>query len=235
MKTELAVPIYQQIKNHILQAIQAGVWKEGEAVPSELALAKQFGVSRMTVNRAMRELTAEQTLMRIQGSGTYVAQQKYQTTLVEIKSIATEIRLRGHTHRSQLHHLSIMQASDAQQRQFGLAAATALFHSVIVHFENDQPIQVEERWVNPAVAPDYMQQDFSRITPNEYLMEVAPLQGGEYVIEAIPAPDEIAQMLHIKKNEACLVLRRKTQSMEQVATVVTMWHPAAIYRVSGVF
>jgi GntR family histidine utilization transcriptional repressor len=232
---DLDIPVFQHIKNHILEAIQARVWKEGEAVPSELTLAKQFGVSRMTVNRAMRELTAEQTLIRIQGSGTYVTQQKYQTTLVEIKSISEEIRSRGHQHRSELYHLSKTRATEALRTQFELFNKEFLFHSIIVHFENETPIQVEERWVNPAVASDYMQQDFSKITPNEYLMAVAPLQGGEYIIEAIPAADDVAQMLKMNKGEACLVLRRKTKSMDQVATVVTMWHPAAIYRVMGVF
>ena len=232
------IPIFQQIKNHILEAIHTGVWKEGEAVPSEPMLAQQFGVSRMTVNRAMRELTAEQTLIRIRGSGTYVAQQKYQTTLVEIKSIATEIRERGHVHRSELQHLSEVKASSALCAQFGWSSSAGqrvLYHSVMVHLENEVPIQVEERWVNPAVAPDYMQQDFLRTTPNEYLMATAPLQSGQYVIEAIPAHDAIAHLLNMQQGDACLVLRRKTRSMNQVATVVTMWHPGARYQVTGSF
>ena len=60
MTQEPHIPAFQRIKNLILESIQTGVWKQGQAIPSELALAKQFGVSRMTVNRAMRELTQEQ-------------------------------------------------------------------------------------------------------------------------------------------------------------------------------
>src|SRR3954463_1362799 len=82
-----STPIFQRIKDYLLAEIAAGTWKEGDVIPSEQALVKQFGVSRMTVNRAVRELTAEQVLTRRQGSGTYVAQQKYQATLLEIKSI----------------------------------------------------------------------------------------------------------------------------------------------------
>ena len=70
-------PIFQRIKDYLLAQIGAGVWKEGDVIPSEQALVRQFGVSRMTVNRPVRELTAEQVLTRRQGSGTYVAQQKY--------------------------------------------------------------------------------------------------------------------------------------------------------------
>lgn len=229
------LPAFQQIKDYLLAEIHAGTWKEGDAIPSEQALAKQFGVSRMTVNRAVRELTSEQILSRIQGSGTYVAQHKYQATLVEIKSIAEEVRSRGHVHRSELHLLERSKAQDLLARQFDLRSGHALFHSVIVHFENDIPIQVEDRWANPEVAPDYMEQDFSVITPNEYLMAAAPLQGVNYSIEALLPPRDIAEMLQIQPKEACLVLKRRTHSQGQVASVVTMWHPGGRYQFAGSF
>lgn len=233
MTSEPHIPAFQRIKNLILESIQTGVWKQGQAIPSELALAKQFGVSRMTVNRAMRELTQEHVLTRVQGSGTFVAQQKYQTTLVEINSIAREIRARGHAHRAELFLLEKSKANETLAAEFNVAANTYLFHSVMLHFEDGEPIQVEERWVNPNVAPEYLQQDFSRTTPNEYLLENVPLQSGEYTVEALPAPEAIAEMLYIKRNEACLVLQRKTLSMNQIATLVTMWHPGARYQFSG--
>ncbi|MGH8808022.1 MAG: histidine utilization repressor [Noviherbaspirillum sp.] len=229
------VPAFQHIKNYLLGEIQAGHWREGEAIPSEQALAKQFGVSRMTVNRAVRELTDEQILSRVQGSGTYVAQHKYQATLVEIRSIAVEVRARGHAHRSELHLLERGKASEHMALPFGVKSGQPLFHSIIVHFENDIPIQVEDRWVNPEVAPDYMQQDFSAITPNEYLMAVAPLQGVTYSIEALSPPREIAEMLHISSREPCLVLKRRTLSKGQTASVVTMWHPGSRYQFAGSF
>lgn len=230
-----AVPAFQRIKDYLLGEIHAGTWQEGDAIPSEQDLARQFGVSRMTVNRAVRELTDEQVLIRIQGSGTYVAQHKYQSTLVEIKSIAEEVRARGHRHRSELHLLERAKAADTMARSFGMKPGQLLFHSVIVHFENAMPIQVEDRWVNPALAPDYMQQDFSAITPNEYLMQAAPLQGVNYSIEARPAPPEIAEMLQVPLNEACLVLRRRTLSRGEVASFATMWHPGSCYQFSGSF
>ena len=230
-----STPIFQRIKDYLVGEIASGRWKEGDVVPSEQALVRQFGVSRMTVNRAVRELTDEQVLIRVQGSGTYVAQHKYQATLVEIRSIADEVRARGHAHRSELHLLERSKASDALAKQFAVKSGQALFHSVIVHFENDIPIQVEDRWVNAPVAPDYMQQDFSVVTPNEYLMAVAPLQGVQYSIEAVGAPREIAAMLQLAAKEPCLVLHRKTLSKGQIASVVTMWHPGSRYQFAGSF
>lgn len=228
-------PVFQTIKDFLLREIQAGTWKEGDAIPSEAALAQQFNVSRMTVNRAVRELTSEQILNRIQGSGTYVAQQKYQATLVAIKSIADEIRSRGHAHRSELHELLEVEASESLALQFQVEPGYRLFHSVIVHFENEIAIQVEDRWVNSALAQDYLNQDFSSITPNEYLVAVAPLQGVDYSIEAVMPPKHIADMLHISSKEVCLVLHRKTRSHNQIATIVTMWHPGSRYQFTGSF
>lgn len=233
--TPAAVPIFQRIKDFLLAGIASGRWKEGDVIPSEQALVKQFGVSRMTVNRAVRELTAEQLLTRRQGAGTYVAQQKYQATLLEIKSIADEIRARGHIHRSALQLLERGKGSDLLNKQFGLALDQHLFHSLIVHYENGVPIQVEDRWVNPACAPDYMTQDFSAITPNEYLMAAAPLQGATYSIEALSAPRDIADMLAIDTRQACLVLRRQTRSHGLVASIATMWHPGHRYQFAGSF
>ena len=90
-----ALPAYERVKRYVLHRIHNGEWQEGDAIPGEEALAREFGVSRMTVNRAIRELSDEQIVERVQGSGTYVAQQKYQATLVEIRNIAEEIAARA--------------------------------------------------------------------------------------------------------------------------------------------
>ena len=214
-----STPAFQRIKEDILTRIRSGEWQEGEMIPGETTLAQTFSVSRMTVNRALRELTAEQILTRVQGLGTFVAQQKYQATLVAIRNIAEEIAARGHQHRAELHKLERARANEA----------------LIVHFENDLPIQAEDRWVNAALAPEYMEQDFTQTTPNAYLMRAAPLQGVDYGIEARLPPREIAEMLHMDVREPCLMLRRKTLSQGQVASVATMWHPGGRYQFTGSF
>ena len=66
-------PLYQQIKALLTAELQAGVWKPGEAIPSEQELATRFKVSQGTVRKAVDELAAENRLMRRQGKGTFVA------------------------------------------------------------------------------------------------------------------------------------------------------------------
>lgn len=232
---DAGVPSFQKIKNHILRRIHAGEWKEGDQTPTEAALGRQFGVARMTVNRALRELAAERIVSRIQGLGTFVAQQKYQSTLVAIRSIADEVRARGDSHACKVKLLESVKAPAAFARQFDARRGIRLFHSVLVHYENKIQIQVEDRWVNAALAPDYLRQDFARSTPNEYLMRVAPLQGVSYRIEAKLPPADIRKLLAMPAGEPCLVLYRTTRSMGTVASVVTMWHPASRYQLTGAF
>ena len=66
-------PLYRQIKDLILQSLQTGEWKPGEAIPSEMDLAARFRVSQGTVRKAIDELAAENLVVRRQGKGTFVA------------------------------------------------------------------------------------------------------------------------------------------------------------------
>ncbi|MBL8509012.1 histidine utilization repressor [Chitinimonas sp. JJ19] len=231
----MSTPAYQQIKDYLLSEIQAGRWRAGDQVPSENELVKRFDVARMTVNRAVRELAAEGVLTRSQGAGTFVAATKYQSTLVDIKSIAEEIRARGHEHTAELLKLQAVKADTTLAAEMGLQVGAPLFYSLILHRENGLPIQLEERWANPQLAPDYLKQDYSRITPNEYLTRAAPLSRVEYRIEA-RRPDRTAKArLAMDKDEPCLVLHRRTYSSGLVASVANLYHPAGRYQFSGHF
>lgn len=66
-------PLYRQIKGLILQALDAGEWRPGEVIPSEMELAARFKVSQGTVRKAIDEMAAENLLLRRQGKGTFVS------------------------------------------------------------------------------------------------------------------------------------------------------------------
>lgn len=228
-------PAYQRVKDYVLARVHSGEWGDGMVIPTELELASQFGVSRMTVSRALRELSQEKVLARVRGSGTFVTDRKHETTLVRLRSIAEEISDRGGVHRCELHLAERIKADKALAHQFDVKIGDILLHTVIVHFDNDAPIQVEDRFVNAIVAPDYLGIDFRSQTANEYLMKVAPLQRVEFVIESRMPTPTIAEMLEIDPADPCLVLWRKTRSRERTASIVTLWHPGKHYRFSGSF
>jgi len=228
-------PLYQQVKDYIVGRILAGDWPEGNRVPSENELTVELSVSRMTVHRALRELTGEGWLERVQGAGTYVAPPKPQSEVLAIRNIAEEIRARGHDHSAEVHLLQREKARALDAKLLGLARGDAVFHSIIVHRENGQPVQLEDRYVNPAVAPDYLAQDFAAITPHKYLQDTAPISEAEHVVMAVMPSAAERKLLGMKSGEPCLLLRRQTWSAGVPVTWARLLHPGERYRLGGRF
>jgi len=224
---------FSKIKQHIYSKIASGEWPENHPVSSENALAIQFKVSRMTARRALQELADEGLVIRSKGSGTYVAPLKSQTSFMAIRNIADEIRARQHDYEAHVHVLRQVPASLQVAEQLQVEPETPVFYSVITHLENGLPVQVEERYVNPAVATDYLKQDFRQITPHEYLSAVAPLTEASHQIEAVTPSTHVCEWLELAKPEPCLRIVRRTWSDAGVVTYAVLTHPGSRFVLGG--
>jgi GntR family histidine utilization transcriptional repressor len=228
-------PLYLKVKRHILDNIGSGKWAASSRVPSENDIVKEFGVSRMTANRALRELSDEGVLVRIAGVGSFVAAPQAQAHPLEVRSIAEEIRERGHAHRAELISLRPIRASGSLAEEFGIAARSELYASQIVHFEDERPVQLEDRHVLPQLAPDYLKMDFLAMTPHDYLTKVAPLQEAEHVLRAVMPDDVTRKLLAMKRDEPCLLMIRRTWTAGRIASVARLYYPGSRYELSGRF
>ena len=224
-------PRYQIIRDELLDDIDSGRLGPGDRVPSENELVGRFGVSRMTARRALQELAAAGFLLRTRGRGSFVADSRPMSSLLEVRNIADEIAERGHRHSSDVLALESTTAGEELGHYFDMEAGSELYHSLVVHRENDRPIQYEDRYVNPACAPDYLEQDFRSITPNVYLSAVAPLVEADHVVEATAASPAIARALEL--SEACLQVTRRTFSRHAVVTFARLTYPGNRYRLGG--
>ena len=228
-------PIYAKLKQAISQKIASDEWKENQRVPSESEIVKALGVSRMTVNRALRELTAEGLLVRQQGLGTFVAKKKAHSALFEVHNIADEIAARGHQHKAELLIIESGRATVEEAMMLGIRTNHTIFRSVVLHFENDLPIQIEERIVNAVLAPEYNQQDFTQHTPYEYLMSVAPMTEGEHLVEAVMPSTQECERLQITTQEPCLQIKRRTWSGDDIVTAARLVYPGSRFQLFGHF
>jgi GntR family histidine utilization transcriptional repressor len=228
-------PAYEQVKSWIRDHIASGRWRPGDSVPSETALTERFSVSRMTVNRALRELAAEGLVTRVKGSGTRVAQLHRISSRLVIRDIHDEVAERGHVHTTRVIRVAREKASTEVARSLKLAHGAKVFHSVMVHLEDGVPIQYEDRYVNPSAAPGYLDADFTRTSPTSHLLEHAPVTEASYAIEAcLPTADE-ARALEMPITEPCLVMMRRTVSGAHVASVARQLYPASRYSFNGNF
>jgi len=229
------LPLYERIKRGILAKIESGAWGRDQRIPSENELVRALGVSRMTVNRAFSELADDGVLVRIHGVGTFVGGAPPLAPLMEIRNIADEIAERGHRHSASLLCREVALAPAEIAEQFGMPSGRRLFHTIIVHAEDDLPVQLEDRYVSPAAAPAYLDQDFTLATPNQYLMEVAPLSAGEHLVEAALAQDWECRHLRIDPGEPCLLVRRRTWSEGRLVSSARLLYPGTRYRLGGRF
>lgn len=225
----MTAPLYAKVKDHILEHIRSGAWTPGTRVPSENELVEAFSISRMTANRALRELTADGFLSRVPGVGTFVKEPPARTSLLELRNIAEEIAARGHKHAAHIDRQETLEAPQALAEEFELRQPAKLFHLVMVHTENGVPVQLEDRYVNPFVAPRFNDQDFAATTPTAYLVAAVPVDELEHTVEAIMPTPEQRELLDINEHEPCLALHRRSWSRGHVVTVATLIYPASRY------
>lgn len=228
-------PIYAKVKQAIVQKISSGEWQADQRVPSESEMVRALKVSRMTVNRALRELTDEGILVRQQGLGTFVARKKAHSALFEVHNIADEIAARGHTHSARLIEIAQTTASMEEAMNLGVRTKHPIFRATILHLENDVPIQIENRVVNAQLAPEYDQQDFQKNGAYHYLMKVAPMTEGEHLVEAVIASGEECKLLDIDPTEPCLQIKRRTWCGEQLVTTARLISPGSRFQLFGHF
>lgn len=226
---------YEQVKAWVRQHIASGQWRPGDPVPSEAALMERFGVSRMTANRALRELAAEGLVTRVQGSGTRVAPLHRISSRLVIRDIHEEVAERGHVHTTRVLHVAREKAGPEVAQSLGLRKGADVFHTVLVHMENGVPIQWEDRYVNPAAAPHYLDVDFTRMSPTLHLLQHAPVTEASYALEACLPTAEQARELAIKRGEPCLAMSRRTVSGANVASIARLVYPGSRYSFAGQF
>jgi GntR family transcriptional regulator, histidine utilization repressor len=234
VSTNAAAP-YARVKQHLKDGLARGRWAPGALMPSEAELVAQFAVSRMTVNRALRELQAEGLVTRTQGVGTFAAPLHRVSSTLTIRDLHDEIESRAHLHQAVVHTQRAERAGSALCSQLGIANGSRVFHTLIVHFENGVPLQCEDRYVNPACAPAYLEQEFARTTPTHYLFEVTDLWRAQYSIESSRPTAQEATLLGIAADEPCLVVTRRTFTRNAAITIARLVHPGSRYVLEGSF
>lgn len=228
-----AKPRYQQLKESIIARISSGDLQPLDRVPSEHELVESAGVSRMTANRALRELNSEGYVERVAGVGTFVADLKAASHVLEVRNIADEISLRGHEHRSKVLKLEARRATSDIADLLHIAPESSVNHVFLIHFENDIPIQVEDRYATVEFSKDFLDQDFHTVTPSAYLSSISPLQEAEHVVRAKMPSARIRKHLSMQFDEPCLVVARRTWVQARPVSFARLFYPGNRFELTG--
>ena len=209
-------PLYAQIKSSILSRIAAQEWGPGSFLPSEMALAAEYGVSQGTLRKALNELTLEKRLVRFQGKGTAVAVLDADSTLFPFFMLYDNKGNRVYPS-SQTDSIQHDAASDDEAAALNIEKGSEVIRIHRVRVLNEQPV-INEFVVLPAARFPRFTLDFSKL-PNT-LYEHYYQQFGIFVVRATETldavlPDPLDQkFLHIKATQPLLEVRRKAFDMK---------------------
>jgi GntR family histidine utilization transcriptional repressor len=226
-------PIYQQIKKTIQRKISNGDWIAGQKLPSENELVVALDVSRMTINRALRELTQEGLINRVHGLGSFVADTPRHASLIELQDIALEIEQGGKRHGSRVLSLETVDAPPEVAQKMNLSVADQLYYLQAVHYQDDLAIQLESRYVNAQAVPGFIHQDFALITSTAYLLQQFQPDEMEHIVRAILPDAQTREQLRMESDEPCLQLTRRTWKNNRVVTCVTLTYPGDRYHLGA--
>ena len=221
---------YKDIHNILLDRIKSGDWAPGALVPAEAELAREFGCTRVTVNRAMQALADAGLVERRRKAGTRVVQRKARNAVFQIPIVRHEIEQRGGSYRYLL--ISREEAAPPQeiQAEMGLTATDPALHVTSLHYADGKPYQLEDRWIALATVPAARQEPFETISPNEWLLREVPYTVAEHVFSAAAPSAEEKRHLNLSGGEPVFVIGRTTWMSDRAVTRVRLVHPANEFR-----
>jgi GntR family transcriptional regulator len=155
--TKPAIPLYEQVKRQISEAVLQGVWAAGDVLPGEVALAKEYDVAVGTIRRALADLTLEGLVSRRQRTGTVVTGRMPQHTLRSFYQYFRLHRSDGALVQSAPTVLSLKRrrARSCDASNFELPAGSELVQIHRVRKVDGKPIMHETVTLPAARVPDF--------------------------------------------------------------------------------
>jgi len=206
------LPLYAQLKEAITSAISRGEFAPGDQIPSQRELCEKYGMSHMTVRRAISELVNEGVIYAIAGKGLYVAQRKQPAEMGSLVSHKEHMKRLGMQPATRLLDARIVPASRALAQVFGVAVGTPLVYLRRLRLGNGKPISILACYLPHHLCEGILDIDLEEESlfdtlRNQYGLT---LVGSVSTIEAILASDEQAALLELTLPAALLVKQQIT-------------------------
>ncbi|EKS7104929.1 MULTISPECIES: GntR family transcriptional regulator [Enterobacter cloacae complex] len=147
-------PMYRQIADALREKITAGELKPGDALPTESSLQETFSVSRVTVRQALKLLTEEQIIESIQGSGSYVREERVNYDIYQLTGFYEKLADRNVDTHSDVKTFEVIKADVKLAETLNIRPDDKVWHVKRVRFIKQKPVNLEETWMPLAMFAD---------------------------------------------------------------------------------
>lgn len=235
VKLDGSGPLYDQIRRSIRDLVLSGAWPPGTPVPPEHALMEHLGASRMTVHRALAQLSKEGLIIRRRRSGTVVAKPPASHAMLDIPSIPDEVKQLGQDYGYEILSREEGRPSAEVAERFGLKRGERILHLSVLHRADGQPHVLEERVIHLKTVPAAAGEGFVDEPPGDWLLRHSLWSQAEHALSAMAAEEEDARRLSVPVGTACLLVERRTWLQEAPVTAVRLLYPGPRHRFVGRF
>ena len=204
------LPMYRQIADAIREKISSGEYKVGEALPTDAQLREVFSVSRVTVRQALKLLIENDELESVQGSGTYVKENKINYDIYKQSSFQEKwAHLDVVTH-SEVLAFEIKPCSLVMSEHLDIKEGELVFYVKRVRFIDSNPITVEETWLPVALFPDltYQVMQTSKYDFIENTKGMVIDRSEQELVPILP-PEDVAKQLDIDPSQPIIEKRTR--------------------------
>ncbi|MDA7422026.1 UTRA domain-containing protein [Tritonibacter multivorans] len=201
---------YRDIKKVVLDRIQNRIWGPDSLLPGEIELAEEFSSTRTTVNRALRELAEEGFLERKRKAGTRVLHSPARKAQFAIPLVRDEITDAGATYRYSLVKREVMPAPSWLTAKLALKPDREVLHLQCMHFADNEPFQLEKRWIIVESVPEVLEADFTASGPNDWLVQKVPFSNLELSFFATKADEDTAGFMDASVGDPIFATQRTT-------------------------
>ncbi len=214
----LPVTLQYQLRGKLLEKIENRYWLPGTQISSERELCDEYGVSRMTVREAIKELVQQGYLVRKQGKGTFVSLPKFEHELSSHYSLSQEIERSGLDSDFRMLAFKKSKATSFLKQTLGLSESEDCVYEINrLRYIGDEPFAWENAFVPCSLleGADEAQLEQDGLYPTIFRCSGLAAEEAEVEAEAVNCPAEISQLLQLKKNSAVLHLTRLTTAQNR--------------------
>lgn len=211
-----SVPLYIQLKNEIKADILNHKYKVNQRIPSEAELIQQYGVSRITVRRAIQELADEDYLVKIHGSGTFVRAPKHQRHVVGMSSFMSDCLNNGIVPRTRVLALNTAKATEADCNALGVSLGDKVIFLERLRYADNVPVIIERDYLPSRFSSLLKEnhasfQSITRLIENKLGIRFGPFNA---TIEIATALKQEAKLLDLSPNAPVLLVKGCTYDHE---------------------